>query len=89
MILSSSGSASVTEAVRIAREINPGIHVVARADYLGETERLRKAGADEVFSGEGEVALAITDSVLRQLGATPDQLDEARERVRLRLLQTT
>ena len=85
LILSASGTAAATEAVRAAREINPRIHVVARADYLRETELLRQAGASEVFSGEGEVALAIADSILRKLGATPDQLDESRERIRLSL----
>jgi CPA2 family monovalent cation:H+ antiporter-2 len=88
LILSASGTAAATEAVRTAREINPRIHVVARADYLRETELLRKAGASEVFSGEGEVALAIADSILRKLGATPEQLDEARERIRLNLRHT-
>jgi len=82
LILSASGTAGSTEAVRVAREINPGIHVVARADYVGETEMLRRAGANEVFTGEGEVALAMADSMLRRLGATPEQLDEARERIR-------
>lgn len=85
LILSASGTAAATEAVRAAMEINPGIHVVARADYLRETELLRHAGASEVFSGEGEVALAIADSILRRLGATPEQLDESRERIRLNL----
>jgi CPA2 family monovalent cation:H+ antiporter-2 len=88
MILSSSGSAAKTEAIRIARDMNRAIHVVARADFLGETELLKKAGADEVFSGEGEVALAVAGSILRELGATPEQLDEARERIRQTLLQT-
>lgn len=88
LILSASGTAAATEAVRTAREINPAIHVVARADYLRETELLRQSGASEVFSGEGEVALAIADSILRKLGATPDQLDESRERIRLSLQQT-
>ena len=87
LILSASGTASASEAVRAAREINPDIHVVARADYLHETQSLRQAGASEVFSGEGEVALAIAESILRELGATPEQMDEARERIRLNLEQ--
>jgi CPA2 family monovalent cation:H+ antiporter-2 len=89
LILSASGTADATEAVRAAREINPDIHVVARADYLRETELLRRAGASEVFSGEGEVAVAIADSILRKLGATPEQLDEARERIRVNLQRST
>jgi CPA2 family monovalent cation:H+ antiporter-2 len=56
--------------------------VVARADYLGQSAALFKVGADEVVSGEGEVALAMTDSILRRLGATPEQLDEERARIR-------
>ena len=85
LILSSSGSAAAVEAIRTARERNPDILVIARADFLGQTESMRKAGADEVFSGEGEVALAMTDSILRHLGSTPAQLDEMREWIRERL----
>jgi monovalent cation:H+ antiporter-2, CPA2 family len=86
IILSASGAAGAAEAIRTARRINPRIHVVARADYLGQSVSLLKVGANEVVSGEGEVVLAMTDSVLRQLGATPDQLDEERARVRAELL---
>jgi len=35
-----------------------------------------------VFSGEGEVALAMSEHILMQLGATPEQMDRERERVR-------
>lgn len=89
LILSTSGSAGLFETIRAARERNPSIHVVSRADYLRQVSSLRSAGADEVFCGEGEVALAITDSVLRRLGATPDQLDEERVRIREELLNST
>lgn len=82
LILSSSGSGEALEAIRNAREINPNIHVVVRADYLRQTDYLRKAGANEVFSGEGEVVLAMTDSILRQLGTTPEQMDLERQRIR-------
>jgi CPA2 family monovalent cation:H+ antiporter-2 len=82
LILSASGAADATESVRVARELNPEIYVVARADYLREKESLGNAGANEVFSGEGEVALTIGESILRYFGATPDQLDEAREQIR-------
>ena len=42
--------------------------------------RCIEAGANEVFSGEGEVALALTEAILQRLGATAEQMD--RERVR-------
>ena len=82
IILSTSGSSGSLQAIREARKINPDIHIVARADYLGQSQSLFDAGANEVFSGEGEVVMALTDSILRKLGATPEQLEEERERIR-------
>jgi CPA2 family monovalent cation:H+ antiporter-2 len=82
LILSASGTAALTEAIRGAREENRDIHIVCRVDFLRDAEALRRAGADEIFSGEGEVALAMTDSILRDLGGTPEQLDEFRDQLR-------
>src|SRR5215475_14248148 len=70
------------EAIRNTRELNPKVRVLVRSAYLRERPALRKAGADGVVSGEGEVALAMTESVLRELGAVPEQIDRERERVR-------
>jgi CPA2 family monovalent cation:H+ antiporter-2 len=81
LILSASGFPNGAEVIRLAREMNPDIHVLARATYLREHPALSQAGADQVFSGEGEVALAMTESVLDELGATPEQIDRERERV--------
>ena len=64
----------------MARDINPRIHVLARAQYLRDLPDLRSAGADEVFTGEGEVALSLTESILDRLGATPEQIDRERDR---------
>ncbi len=88
LIFSASGSAASIEAIRCARESNPHLHIVVRADFLRQAESLRRAGADEVFSGEGEVALAMADSILRELGSTPEQLDEFRQQLRSRLHYT-
>jgi CPA2 family monovalent cation:H+ antiporter-2 len=82
LILSASGLRNAREIIRLARDRNPDVRVLVRAGYLRETPELEKAGADSVFSGEGEVALAMTESVLRDLGAIPEQIDRERERVR-------
>jgi CPA2 family monovalent cation:H+ antiporter-2 len=82
LVLSASSLATAEEVVRLAREMNPGVRVLARSAYLRERAGLRAAGADAVFAGEGEVALAMTESVLRTLGATPEQIDRERDRVR-------
>jgi len=71
--------------VRTAKELNPKLVVLARATYLAEVEGLRTAGANEVVAAEGEVALGMTERLLLRLGATNDQLDRARDRVRVEL----
>ena len=48
---------------------------------------MRQAGVDEVFSGEGEVALAMTEYILSILGATPEQMDREHQRVRHEVLR--
>jgi K+:H+ antiporter len=69
-----------------ARSINPTAHIFVRSAYLRDVPPLRRAGAEQVFAGEGEVALAMTEAVLRRLGATPDQIDRERARVREELM---
>jgi monovalent cation:H+ antiporter-2, CPA2 family len=82
LILGASGIRAPQEIIRMAREMNPDIRVLVRSAYLRERAALLEAGADLVFSGEGEVALAMTESVLQGLGATPEQIDRERERLR-------
>jgi monovalent cation:H+ antiporter-2, CPA2 family len=72
--------------IQTARAINPAAHILVRSAYLRDVPLLRGAGAEQVFAGEGEVALAMTEAVLRQLGATPDQIDRERARVREELM---
>jgi CPA2 family monovalent cation:H+ antiporter-2 len=82
LILTSADMADSREAIRHARELNPGIHVLARAPYLRDLPALRQAGAEDVVSSEGEVGLALTEMILQRMGATPDQMDRERDRVR-------
>jgi monovalent cation:H+ antiporter-2, CPA2 family len=70
----------IKEVIRLARDMNPKLRVLARTTHLRDVDALHRAGAHEVFSGEGEVALALTEAILQRLGATPEQMD--RERVR-------
>jgi hypothetical protein len=65
-----------------ARELNPEIRVIARVNYAHEQKSLIEAGAERVVSAEGEVALAMTEYILRELGATAEQVDRERDRIR-------
>ncbi|HEU4679548.1 MAG TPA: NAD(P)-binding protein, partial [Terrimicrobiaceae bacterium] len=84
LIIAASG-APADAIVRAARELNPKIRALTRSTYLKEVAKLREAGATMVFSSEGEIALAMTAFLMRQLGATDEQVDRERDRVRAEL----
>jgi CPA2 family monovalent cation:H+ antiporter-2 len=69
------------ETVKAAVELKPNLTVLTRTTYLREAPALRAVGANVIVS-EAEVALAITERLLEDLGATAEQLDRARVRVR-------
>lgn len=81
-LIISASSASSTEVVQAARDLNPKIRILSRSTYLKENEALLQAGADAVFSSEGEIALSMTSFLMGELGASDEQLDRERDRVR-------
>jgi len=85
LILTSADIAHTEDVIKEAREQNPRLQVMARTTHLRERDKLKAAGADLVFSGEGEVALAFTESILFRLGATAEQIDRERGRVHVEL----
>jgi CPA2 family monovalent cation:H+ antiporter-2 len=86
LIFAASGTAP-DAVIRAAKELNPALLVLARASYLGEANELRAAGAHMIVTAEAEVALAMAERLLRDLGATGEQLDRERDRVRTLLSQ--
>ena len=80
LILGSAGMANSAEVIRTARALNPRLRVLARASYLRDVASLKEAGANRIYSGEGEVALAFIEDILDSLGATPEQIDRERAR---------
>jgi CPA2 family monovalent cation:H+ antiporter-2 len=89
LILGSAGMANSADVIRMARAVNPGIQVLARASYLRDVPSLKAAGANRVYSGEGEVAVAFVEDLLHDLGATPDQIDRERARAHRELAGET
>jgi CPA2 family monovalent cation:H+ antiporter-2 len=85
LILSASSLGMGREVIREAKRLNPKIRVVARTTYLKEADELLEAGADAVFSGEGEVALSMTEGILGTFGATAEQIERESERIRREL----
>ena len=81
LILSGSDTGAA-EIIRVARDLNPKVHTFVRSGYLRDVSELKHVGAEQVFTGEGEVALAMTEAVLHDLGATPEQIERERARAR-------
>jgi Trk K+ transport system NAD-binding subunit len=63
LVLSASGVGGGREVIQEARRLNPAIRVVVRANYRREADELLEAGADAVYSDEGEVALSMTEGI--------------------------
>ena len=89
LILGSAGMANSAEVIRAARSLNPRVRVLARATYLRDVAPLKAAGADQIYSGEAEVALAFIEDILDSLGATPEQIDRERARAHGELARHT
>ena len=82
LIMTASDFPGASETIRLARQANLHIRVFARSTYLRQMPALQKAGADVVFSSEGEVALGMTEFLLYRLGAIPEQVERERARIR-------
>ena len=78
-------SVPYAEVVQAARELNPDIQIVTRSIYLKEGKALRSMGANAVFSGEGETALAMATYLMEGLGATEEQISQECARIRKEL----
>ncbi|MDO4558173.1 MAG: cation:proton antiporter [Planctomycetia bacterium] len=86
LILSSDALTATADIIRQAKELNPKIRILVRTRYISQIGSLRAGGADGVFASEGELALAFAETLLRQLGATPGQIDRERARIRRELV---
>jgi CPA2 family monovalent cation:H+ antiporter-2 len=57
---------AVRHNIRLARQLNPDVHIIVRTRAVAHVEELRRCGADEVIVEELEAAIEIFTSVLEQ-----------------------
>ncbi len=88
-LIVAASSAASPEVLEAARALNPKIRILTRSIYLRENAALLASGADAVFSSEGEIALSMSTFLMEELGATGDQVDRERDRVREELFTGT
>jgi len=60
--------------VAAARELAPGVHIIARSRYVAERDTLLRLGADRVVYEELESALEVTTRVLTRLDVDPTEV---------------
>jgi len=77
------------EIIRQARQLNPGLRVLARCTHLRDAAALRRAGAAVVAAGEAEVGVALAEAVTAADGMDHGSAAEHRDAVRERLYDTS
>jgi CPA2 family monovalent cation:H+ antiporter-2 len=82
-VVAISDPASTRRSVRMARELAPGVRIIARTEYVSEVDELKALGADEVIPEEFETALSIFDRVLDIYGVPEETVAGLLERMRL------
>lgn len=83
-LIISAPAAPAQQITQAARALNPTIHVMVHTTYIRNVKTLTQEGAQAVYSGEAEVAFAMTSHVLRSLGATEEQVQQTRHQARRR-----
>jgi len=66
---------AVGRIVRVARGMNPGIHIIARTRYLQDTGGLYELGADEVISEQFETSIELFARVLSHYLIPKEEID--------------
>jgi CPA2 family monovalent cation:H+ antiporter-2 len=89
LILSASNIHQTSNVIQMARLLNPPIQILVRSAYIGQRHSLLAQGADHVIAEESEVALALAETILRNLGATAEQIDHQRDKLRSDLNDNT
>jgi len=69
-------------ATRVSKRMNHGVDVVTRANFFGEVEELREAGANQIVQPEFEAGLEFVRHVLRRQGVTNREVQLALTRRR-------
>ena len=72
----SAPSAPVEEIIQVASSLNSRIWILAHTTYLSQSKRLRKSGIQNVSSGEGAGALAMSKEILKKLGTIDDKIEQ-------------
>lgn len=74
LVLAVNDAGATTRISHIVRQVAPHVHVLARAAYIAEVERLQQSGAHEVVPQELEASVEILVRVLRRFLVPDDEV---------------
>lgn len=83
MVVSISDTLSAEQTVRLARQLNPHIYLLAQTRLASQVEALREAGADQVIPEEFETSIEMFSRVLREFRIPDNIIEQQVELVRL------
>jgi CPA2 family monovalent cation:H+ antiporter-2 len=66
MVIVISDPAVTRRTVRVARQVNPHLHIIVRTRYVSEVDELRQLGASEIIPEEFETSVEIFARVLQR-----------------------
>jgi CPA2 family monovalent cation:H+ antiporter-2 len=82
LVAAISDAAATRRMVRVARGVNPALHIIARTRYVAEVPELLRLGANDVIPEEFETSIEIFARVLSHYGATRADVDRLVDQIR-------
>lgn len=82
MVIAISDPEISRRSVKIARQLNPNLHIIVRTRYVAEVEELRRLGADEIIPEEFETSVEIFARVLHHYQVPRNVVLDLIERIR-------
>ncbi len=75
LVIAISDPAATRSMVRVARGVNPNLHIIARTRYVAEIPELTRLGANVVIPEEFETSIEIFARVLAHYNVPRDEID--------------
>lgn len=71
--------------IQAAREVAPLVRIIARAEYINQSDAFIQAGAAIIRYDEAESAAALAEALLQDIDVPPDQIESHVARIRAEL----
>ncbi|MGH6693022.1 MAG: cation:proton antiporter, partial [Gammaproteobacteria bacterium] len=82
LVAAISDPAATRRMVRVARGLNPALHIIARTRYVTEIPELTRLGADVVIPEEFETSIEIFAQVLDHYGVARNEIERLVDEIR-------